>query len=150
MTSSKSLFSCAVHIILSKIIPKLEVLTMLPILGMRLWVANVFWKAGLTKIDNWETTLFLFEEEYAVPLLPTEVAAYLGTAGELIAPVLIAFGFGARAGAFVLLIMTAVIEFTYQSFPAHQVWALILLMILFYGPGRISLDHFVRKYFNKG
>lgn len=135
--------------ILNAIIPKLECLTMLPVLGIRLWIANVFWKAGLTKIDNWETTLFLFEEEYAVPLLPTEVAAYMGTAGELIAPVMLVLGLGARAGAVVLLIMTAVIEFTYQSFPSHQVWALMLLLILCYGPGKISVDHLIRKYMSK-
>lgn len=145
-TQSPSKFISLCRCIISCIITRLEYLTMFPVLGMRLWVANVFWKAGLTKIDNWETTLFLFEEEYAVPLLPTEVAAYMATAGELVAPILLVFGLGARFGATVLLIMTVVIEFTYQSFPSHQVWALMLMLILFYGPGKLSIDHFIRKF----
>ena len=122
---------------------------MLPVLGIRLWIANVFWKAGLTKIDDWETTLLLFEHEYAVPLLPVELAAIMGTGGELIAPVLIVFGFGARVGATALLVMTAVIEFTYGSFPEHQVWALMLALIIFYGPGKLSIDNFIRKRFSR-
>ena len=52
----------------------------------RLYVAWVFFKAGLTKIDDWGTTLFLFEEEYSVPLLSPEFAAFLATFGELVFP----------------------------------------------------------------
>ncbi|MDX1486963.1 MAG: hypothetical protein R3268_02090, partial [Acidiferrobacterales bacterium] len=39
------------------------------LLGTRLWVANVFFKSGLVKIQSLETTKFLFEYEYQVPLL---------------------------------------------------------------------------------
>ena len=55
-------------------------------LGIRLWVANVFWKSGLTKIQSWDTTLALFEHEYHVPLLSPQLAALLGTATELTFP----------------------------------------------------------------
>jgi hypothetical protein len=54
------------------------------LLGLRLFIAWVFIKAGLTKIEDWDTTLFLFREEYAVPLLSPQVAAFMGTAGELL------------------------------------------------------------------
>ena len=54
-------------------------------LAARLYVAQVFFASGLTKLRDWETTLALFADEYAVPLLPPAVAALLGTAGELLA-----------------------------------------------------------------
>lgn len=127
------------------LLPKLEAISFLPVLGMRLWVANVFWKAGLTKIANWDLTVSLFEDEYKVPVLSPEIAAYMGTAAELTAPILIAVGLGARFGALALLVMTTVIEFTYLSFPIHQVWALMLLLIITQGPGKLSVDYFIRK-----
>ena len=55
----------------------------------RLWIANIFWKAGMTKLANWDSTLYLFEYEYAVPFLPTELAAFLGTGVEITMPVLL-------------------------------------------------------------
>ena len=57
---------------------------------IRLWIANIFWKAGTVKIASWDSTLYLFEYEYQVPLIPPEIAAYLGTGVELSMPVLLA------------------------------------------------------------
>ncbi|MFS1444498.1 DoxX family protein, partial [Vibrio sp. 10N.286.46.E10] len=62
------------------------------LLFCRLWVAWVFFNSGLTKIATWDSTLYLFELEYQVPLLPWELAAYMGTAAELILPVFLALG----------------------------------------------------------
>src|SRR5881628_931209 len=70
-------------------------------LGVRLFVAAVFFQSGLTKIANWSSTLSLFENEYAVPLLPPQVAAFLGTGVELFFPVLLVLGLGTRFAAFV-------------------------------------------------
>lgn len=134
--------------IISNLLPKLESFTFLPVLGIRLWIANVFWKSGLSKLSDWEGTVALFADEYQVPILPPEIAAYMGTAAELTAPILIALGLGARFGAAALLFMTAVIEFTYMSFPIHQVWALMLLLIIFNGAGKASIDYFIRKRFS--
>ncbi len=131
------------------VLPLLEKLSFLPVLGMRLWIANVFWKSGTTKLADWQGTIALFAEEYKVPVLPPEIAAYMGTATELTAPVLIAVGLGARVGAASLLVMTAVIEFTYMHFDVHEIWALMLLVILLQGPGAASLDYFIRKKFSK-
>jgi len=132
---------------INNLLPKLESLTFLPLLGMRLWIANVFWKSGISKLSDWEGTIALFADEYKVPVIPPEIAAYMGTATELTAPILIALGLGARLGAASLLVMTAVIEFTYMSFPIHQAWALMLLLIIFYGAGKASIDYFIRKRF---
>ena len=52
-------------------------------LGIRLWIANIFFKAGLSKIQSWDSTLMLFEYEYEVPLLSPKLAAYLGTGADV-------------------------------------------------------------------
>ena len=117
---------------------------------IRIWVANVFWKSGLTKIGNFDTTLFLFEHEYAVPMLPFEMAAYLGTAVELIFPILLVIGLGGRIAAGVLFLFNIVAVISYPTLNApgilqHQIWGIMLLIPLLRGPGVISIDHFIRK-----
>jgi putative oxidoreductase len=116
---------------------------------LRAGVAGVFWKSGMTKLANWDLTVQLFADEYRVPVLPPELAAYLGTAAELICPALLLFGFGARFGAAALLGMTFVIQtFVYPSnWSEHLLWASILLTILTHGPGRLSLDHLIARRF---
>ena len=86
----------------------LAFLTPLLDFGIRLFVASVFFKAGLTKIASWSTTLTLFEYEYAVPLLPPELAAWLATAAELTLPVLLVLGLGTRLSALALFVFNAV------------------------------------------
>jgi putative oxidoreductase len=132
-----------------KILSFLNAMVWLPLLGIRLWIANVFWQSGMVKLDDWQGTVALFADEYRVPLLPPELAAYMGTAAELTAPVLIILGLGTRLGALALLIMTAVIEFTYMHFDVHEVWALMLLLLLCTGAGRISIDYYIRKGYTK-
>lgn len=125
-------------------------------LGIRLWVANVFWKSGLTKIGSWDTTLALFENEYDVPLLPPDVAAILGTGAELTLPLLLVFGLGARFAATALFVFNILAVISYPDLSEagrseHFYWGLLLLVTLFHGPGKLSLDHlFARRFFAKG
>jgi len=119
-------------------------------LAMRLYVANVFFRAGLTKIQSWDSTLALFEYEYAVPLLSSELAAYLGTAVELVAPVLLALGLGGRLAAMVLFAFNTVAVISYPDIsPAgvkdHVLWGWLLAVIFFYGPARLSVDHLIAR-----
>jgi putative oxidoreductase len=79
--------------------------------GMRLAVGATFFKSGLNKLQSFDTAIELFREEYRLPLLPPEIAAYMGTAVELGAPVLLVLGLAARLGAAALLVMTLVIQF---------------------------------------
>jgi putative oxidoreductase len=111
----------------------------------RLAVATVFWNSGMTKLASWDTTLQLFADEYRVPLLPPELAAYMAASIELTTPVLLVLGLLTRPAAFVLLGMTTVIEiFVYpQAWPTHIQWAAMLLILLCRGPGRFSLDHLI-------
>jgi putative oxidoreductase len=110
---------------------------------LRLAVATVFWNSGTTKLASWDTTLQLFADEYRLPLLPPELAAYMAASIELTTPVLLVLGLLTRPAAFVLLGMTSVIEiFVYpQAWPTHIQWAAMLLILLCRGPGRFSLDH---------
>ena len=121
-------------------------------LGLRLLVANVFFKSGLTKIASWESTVALFENEYAVPLLPPEIAALLGTGVELIFPVLLVLGLGARFSALVLFLFNIVAVLSYPDLGEvglrdHQTWGLLLLITLLHGPGKLSLDHWIGRRF---
>ncbi len=116
-------------------------------LAMRIWLGLIFWKSGLTKIVNWETTLFLYEEEYQVPFLPPDVAAYLSTGAELILPLMLLAGFGTRIAATGLLIMTAVIQLTYDANHQHIVWGLVALALILQGAGHYSVDFFLRAGF---
>ena len=114
----------------------------------RFAVASVFWRSGQTKVSGFsirEETFVLFREEYQVPLLPPELAAYLATAAEHIFPALLVVGFASRLSALGLLGMTLVIQlFVYpDGWPQHVLWIAPLLMIFSRGPGALSLDHLV-------
>ena len=114
----------------------------------RVAAAGVFWRSGQTKIEGFQlrdTTFYLFREEYKLPLIPPDLAAYLATAAELIFPVLLVVGLGSRLSALALLAMTATIQlFVYPSgWPEHILWAAALLIVIARGPGAISLDHLI-------
>jgi len=113
----------------------------------RIGIATTFLRSGLLKLDGWSNgnTLALFTDEYKLPVIPPEIAAYMATACELSMPVLILAGFFTRFAALVLLCMTLVIEiFVYpNAFDTHGVWAASLLYLMKYGPGALSADHLV-------
>lgn len=129
------------------VLPALDSVSFLPVFAMRVWIAEIFFKSGQTKLLDWEGTVALFADEYKVPVIPPELAATLGTSVELIAPVLLVLGLGGRFAAVALLCMTAVIELSYMHFDAHIVWALMLALIIFQGPGKLSVDYWLRKKF---
>ena len=117
-------------------------------LAARLYVAKVFFLSGLTKIRDWETTLALFTDEYQVPLLPPELAAPLGTAGELVLPVLLVLGLGGRlaaAGLFVVNVVAvlSLAEIAEAALQQHVFWGSLLLGLVLWGPGRWSVDTFI-------
>ncbi|MCB1803708.1 MAG: DoxX family protein [Candidatus Competibacteraceae bacterium] len=117
---------------------------------IRLWIANVFWKAGLSKIQSMESTILLFRYEYNVPLLAPEIAAYLATFSELGFSVLLALGLAGRLSALSLFILNAVAVISYPALQAHgliqhQLWGLLLLVTLLHGPGRLSLDYLLAR-----
>ena len=121
----------------------------------RLYVARVFFLSGLSKIQDWETTLYLFREEYHVPLLKPELAAISGTAGELTFSVLLALGVFTPLSAFALFILNIVAFASYYQqlieTPAawhdHLEWGIILALLMTAKSGWISLDGLLRFFF---
>ena len=112
----------------------------------RIIIGIVFFKSGLTKIDGFsisESTVALFENLYNVPIIPPDIAAYIATFSELGMPILLWIGLFSRFATLPLLAMTAVIEiFVFPlAYETHGLWATALLLIMVWGPGRISLDH---------
>lgn len=118
----------------------------------RLYVAQVFFLSGLTKIRDWDITLALFMDEYKVPLLPPAMAAVMGTAGELVLPVLLVLGMGGRFAALGLSVVNVVAvlslaEIAPAALQQHVFWGALLAGIAIYGPGRFSVDHWlVRRW----
>lgn len=132
---------------------KIDILQPLALLAARLYVAWVFFASGLTKIKDWETTLFLFEEEYSVPFIHFEIAAWLGTAGELILPILLVLGLLGRFSAlglfFVNFVAVASLEaIAPAAYTLHVLWGLLLAQIFIWGPGFISADKILIKRLN--
>ncbi len=120
------------------------------LLFARIFVGLAFFRAGLTKIRDWETTLLLFEAEHPVPLLDPVVAAWAGTAGELVLPLLLFAGIATRFGAAGLFIVNAVAVISLPDMaPAalieHQLWGALLLMVVLWGPGRLAVDHWLAR-----
>src|SRR3989449_593994 len=120
------------------------------VIPLRLAVATVVWNSAMTKLASWNTAVELFVEEYKVPLLPPELAAYMAVSTGLTPPVLLVLGLATRAASLVLLGMTAVIEVLVypQAGPTHIQWAATLFVLLCPRPGKLSLDHLVRMRFS--
>ncbi|MCW8331105.1 DoxX family protein [Photobacterium sp. SDRW27] len=125
-----------------------EPLIPLLLLFTRLWVAWVFFKSGMVKYSSWDSTLYLFEYEYQVPLLPWQLAAYMGTAAELILPAFIAIGLFTRPMTLVLFVFNIIAVVSYpllweKGFFDHQLWGMMMLVNIFWGAGLISLDKLI-------
>jgi putative oxidoreductase len=120
------------------------------LLATRLYVSWQFLKSGWLKLTDWDTTLFLFQEEYHTPLLPPMAAALAGTCGELVFPALLVAGLLGRYAAAGLFVVNGVAVVSYahvllgEGFEAalgqHCLWGFMLLVLTVFGPGRWSLD----------
>ncbi|MEH6577775.1 MAG: DoxX family protein [Amphritea sp.] len=129
---------------------QIDCLQPLALLFARLYVSWVFFTAGLTKLRDWDSTLFLFEEEYQVPIIPYELAAYLGTAGEIILPVLLALGLGSRFAALGLSCVNIVAVLSLEEIaPAglkdHILWGTLLAQVVIFSGGSFSLDKLIKN-----
>ncbi len=124
----------------------------LALLLARLYVAQVFFLSGLTKLRDWSTTLALFESEYAVPLLPPELAAWMGTGGELLLPILLVLGLAGRFAALGLTVVNVMAvlslsEIAPAALLGHQLWGVLLVLVLLWGAGRYSVDAWLQRRF---
>lgn len=132
----------------------------------RFSIAMVFWQSGQTKVEGFsidpvsatfaidmprlaDSTLFLFSNEYNLPLLAPELAAHMAVFAEHFFPLLLLLGLATRFSALALLIMTLTIQlFVYPgAYATHGTWAAVLLLLMARGPGVFSLDHLIARYF---
>ena len=121
--------------------------------AIRLEVAQAFFRSGVVKVRNWDGTLYLFHNEYRVPVLSPDAAAWLGTFGALFLPPLLAMGLATRFAALSLTAfnVVAVISFWHvlhdneAALASHFYWGLLLLVTLTHGPGKLSVDYVIRR-----
>ncbi len=124
-------------------------------LAVRIYLFRVFFVAGLTKYNSWQTTLILFENEYNVPLLPYKLAAQLGTAAELILPVVLLLGVATRLTAFSLFVFNLVAVIAYSHFlfgdngfyglVDHIIWGYMCIALMAVGGGKFTMDALFKK-----
>jgi len=129
---------------------KVSLLEPIALLAARFYVGWAFFASGLTKLKDWDSTLFLFEEEYQVPLLPYELAAYLGTAAEIILPVLLMLGLTSRFAALGLFFVNIVAVISLEDIAAvayaeHVLWGVLLAQVVIFSGGRLTVDRFINN-----
>jgi len=123
-------------------------------LALRCYIGWQFFKAGMVKLSDWEATRVLFRVEYHVPLLPPDLAAVMGAGGETLLPLLLALGLLSRPAALGLFMVNLMAVLSYPQLfafacPAavndHKYWGILLLVLAVFGPGRLSLDHWLQR-----
>jgi putative oxidoreductase len=131
----------------SRLVAVLEWLQAPALLTARLYVAYVFFMSGVESLRSWDATLYLYESEFHVAVLPPHVAAVMGTFGEVLLPPLLALGLFGRFGALGLFVVNAVALLSYMyalQAPAimfHVIWGILLIVVALWGPGKWSADH---------
>ena len=140
---------------------KISNVTLSPLLdlGIRLFMANIFFKSGQLRLNDylngqWNNQITAFTDYHPIPGVPADIAAIAGTFGEVTLPFLLALGFLTRIGAGGLLIMTLSIQFLVPAEygvanPDHYMWMLLLAVPLIKGGGMLSADFFIGKIFCK-
>ena len=119
------------------------------LLALRFYVAMVFFKSGLTKLMDFSTTIALFENEYKVPVVSPVLAAYSGTAAEIILPAFFLLGLLSRPTALAFFVFNYVACVSYPDISEagikdHMLWGTMMLVVLFFGPGRFAADHWFK------
>lgn len=121
---------------------------------VRVWVAKIFFVSGMSKLVDWNSTLVLFKYDYHVPFMSPVIAAYMGTTAEFVLPALLVLGLGGRLTLFAFFIynLICVVSFSFLWTPSgisglddHVNWGLLLMLMLFYGYGRLSIDYWLRQ-----
>ncbi len=119
------------------------------------WAGWQFLKSGYINITNWQNTLYLFENEYHTPVLSPHVAALTGTFGELFFPTVLVLAFAGRLSAIGLLAVNVMAVISYRqvllaegcevALGQHVLWGSLLLFLIIYGPGKLSLGYLLNR-----
>lgn len=125
---------------------------------LRAGLATPFWRSGVNKWDGFlqlnDVAVLLFSSEFKLHLpggpysFPAPaVTAFMAGSAEILMPILLILGLATRPAALALLAMTLVVQLTVPSgWPIHLTWAAMALAIMAWGPGRISLDHWIGRW----
>jgi putative oxidoreductase len=136
------------------VVGKVSLLEPVALLAARFYVGWAFFASGLTKLRDWESTLTLFEYEYQVPILPFELAAYLGTAAEIVLPLLLITGLASRFSALGLFVVNIVAVISLEdiapvAYAEHVLWGVLLAFVFIFNGGRFAVDRLIEnKIFN--
>jgi putative oxidoreductase len=138
----------------------LDRLQPLLLLATRFYVGWQFTKSGWLKVTSWDTTLGLFRDEYHVPLFPPDVAAVMGSCGELAFPILLYLGLFTRIGALGTLFVNVMAVVSYRqvllsegfegALGQHVLWGFMLVVLTIFGAGKISLDAWLERRARRG
>lgn len=156
-------FMMSIETMMARLARGLDGLSPLALLLFRVWVALAFWRAGVVKFEDPMGTSYLFNNEYHVPLLSGDTAAFLGTWIELIAPWFLLLGLAGRLTAAFLFVYNIIAVVSYpdlwphgfwvgligNDFNDHKIWAMLLLALIAWGPGTFSLDRLVQRFWPK-
>ena len=125
------------------------------LLATRLYVSWQFLKSGYLKVTSWDSTIYLFENEYHTPVLSPHAAAVAGSFGELFFPALLVLGLVSRLGAIGLFAVNAMAVISYSqvllaegseaALGQHVLWGTLLVFLIIYGPGKFSLDYLLDR-----
>lgn len=125
------------------------------LLGIRLLLAVEFGIAGLEKLrgDNWFADI---QGDFPFPfsVVPVDLSWFLATWTELIGAAALVVGLGTRFWAVSLLILDLVAWASVHGANGYNVcdngyklplmYALMLIPLMLSGPGRLSIDHWIR------
>ena len=144
---SNSAHLAAVTIRRARDVSRIAERTVGPLLDLfiRLWLAGIFWASGMVKLQSWTTALYLSAHEYPVSWLDPVVAAWLGGTIEIVCPPLLVLGLATRFAALPMLILSLVIQFSYQALDQHLFWAILFAWYVVKGAGPISLDALIGR-----
>ena len=127
-------------------------------LALRFALAVPFWRSGVNKWDGFgqlnDVAVLLFTSEFKLhlpggpyPFPAPGIMAIAAASAEILLPVLLLLGLATRFAAFGLVAMTIVVQLTVpDGWPLHVTWAAMALGVMAWGPGRISLDHWIRRF----
>jgi|GEM_PF-4286731 len=115
-------------------------------LGLRIFMASIFWSSGLAKLKNMEVAKMVYESEFNLPeFLPLTFSVYSSTYLELIGAVLITLGLFTRLISVPLLVVAIIAQFYGFYANEHYFWMFVFSGLIIHGPGKISMDHFLWK-----
>ncbi len=124
---------------------------------LRFALAVPFWRSGINKWDGFlklnDVAVLLFTSEFKLnlpggpyPFPAPAMMAFIVASAEILFPILLVLGLATRLTAFGLLVMTLVVQVTEPGgWPIHVTWAAMALSIMAWGPGSISLDHWIAR-----